>query len=97
MTCQLETTPDHTPLSKGDLIIMAMENEKRVGVNSGGYVAASLIPRTYSVTRQNGPSSVDSLDSFFFSLHHLLSDASRFTGASSALACIRHRQLSRRV
>jgi len=39
--CQLETTPDHTPLSKGDLILMAMENEKRVGVNSGGYVYCS--------------------------------------------------------
>lgn len=28
----------HTPLSKGDLVTMAMENEKRVGVNSGGCV-----------------------------------------------------------
>jgi len=42
--CQLETTSDHTPLSKGDLIIMAMENEKRVGVNSGGYVSTPFLP-----------------------------------------------------
>jgi len=32
---RVEASPDK-PLSKGDLVKMAMENEKRVGVNSGG-------------------------------------------------------------
>jgi galactokinase len=29
-------------ISKGSLVKMAMENEKRVGVNSGGYARCSL-------------------------------------------------------
>ena len=93
ISCQLETTPDHMPPSKGDLILMAMENEKRVGVNSGGYVTLHSYLCIYSVVRQDGPSSVDSLDSFFFSIHHLLSNTSRFTSASSTLPCICHCQL----
>ncbi|KAF9446160.1 galactokinase gal [Macrolepiota fuliginosa MF-IS2] len=34
---------EHKPLSKGNLVTMAMENEKRVGVNSGGMDQAASV------------------------------------------------------
>ncbi|KAJ3560395.1 hypothetical protein NP233_g10869 [Leucocoprinus birnbaumii] len=45
---KLEATNGHIPLSKGDLVTMSMENEKRVGVNSGGMDQAASILSTPS-------------------------------------------------
>lgn len=46
----LPSTDGTRRITKGELVEMAVENEKRVGVNSGGYVPCAVPLRTVAHT-----------------------------------------------
>jgi galactokinase len=71
ITTDLPEGGKHT-LTKGELVEMAVENEKRVGVNSGGCVIISVQdPAKSNELKKDGSSSICDIPSYVGAVHLL--------------------------